>query len=91
MIPQPERRSAAHEQQQRRRHQERGGALRAMRRHMQFVLQNPYSSLHPRMKVADILAEPLKVHDSVPKAQIPDRVAELMATDERFWTYRIWA
>ena len=54
------------------------GEMRAMRRHMQFVLQNPYSSLHPRMRVADILAEPLKVHDSVPKAQIPDRVAELM-------------
>ncbi len=54
------------------------GDVRAMRRHMQFVLQNPYSSLHPRMKVADILAEPLKVHGSVPKAQIPERVAELM-------------
>jgi len=52
--------------------------VRAMRRHMQFVLQNPYSSLHPRMKVADILAEPLKVHRSVAKAEIPDRVAELM-------------
>ena len=52
--------------------------VRKMRRHMQFVLQNPYSSLHPRMKVADILAEPLKVHGSVPPAQIPERVAELM-------------
>ena len=52
--------------------------LRKMRRHMQFVLQNPYSSLHPRMKVADILAEPLKVHGSVPPARIPERVAELM-------------
>ena len=52
--------------------------VRKMRRHMQFVLQNPYSSLHPRMKVADILAEPLKVHGSVPPARIPERVAELM-------------
>jgi oligopeptide/dipeptide ABC transporter ATP-binding protein len=49
-----------------------------MRRHMQFVLQNPYSSLHPRMRVADILAEPLKVHRSVAKPEIPGRVAELM-------------
>ncbi len=56
----------------------RGGDLRAMRRHMQFVLQNPYSSLHPRMTVAQILAEPLAVHRTVAKAQIPARVAELM-------------
>ena len=54
------------------------GDVRGMRRHMQFVLQNPYSSLHPRMTVAQILAEPLKVHSSVPKTQIPDRVAELL-------------
>ena len=54
------------------------GELRAMRRHMQFVLQNPYSSLHPRMNVAQILAEPLNVHRSVPKPRIAERVAELM-------------
>ena len=52
--------------------------LRAMRRHMQLVQQNPYSSLHPRMKVADILAEPLAVHRSVPRTGIAERVAELM-------------
>jgi ABC-type glutathione transport system ATPase component len=56
----------------------KGGALRGMRRHMQFVLQNHYSSLHPRMRVADILAEPLKLHRSVPRPAIPERVAELM-------------
>jgi oligopeptide/dipeptide ABC transporter ATP-binding protein len=54
------------------------GEMRAMRRHMQFVLQNPYSSLHPRMTVARILAEPLTVHGTVPKARIAERVAELM-------------
>jgi len=54
------------------------GEMRAMRRHMQFVLQNPYSSLHPRMTVAQILAEPLTVHRTVDKARISERVAELM-------------
>ena len=52
--------------------------LRAMRRHMQFVLQNPYSSLHPRMTVAQILAEPLQVHRTVAPREVVARVAELM-------------
>ncbi len=52
--------------------------LRQTRRHMQFVLQNPYASLNPRMSVGRILAEPLEVHRTVPSAQIPDRVAELL-------------
>jgi oligopeptide/dipeptide ABC transporter ATP-binding protein len=52
--------------------------LRRMRRHMQFVLQNPYSSLNPRMTIASTLAEPLRVHRSVPASQIGARVAELM-------------
>ncbi len=54
------------------------GDLRRMRRHMQFVLQNPYSSLHPRMTVARILTEPLQVHHSVAPAQMPDRITQLM-------------
>ena len=54
------------------------GALRGMRRHMQFVLQNPYSSLHPRMTVARILAEPLQVHRSVEPHVMGARVAQLM-------------
>ena len=53
-------------------------ALRKMRRHMQFVLQNPYSSLHPRMTVAHTLAEPLRVHRCVPPESVIARVAELM-------------
>jgi len=54
------------------------GDLRRMRRHMQFVLQNPYSSLHPRMTIAQILTEPLEVHRSVPASRYRERVAELL-------------
>jgi oligopeptide/dipeptide ABC transporter ATP-binding protein len=54
------------------------GDLRRMRRHMQFVLQNPYSSLHPRMTIAQTLTEPLIIHQSVPKAHYRERVAELL-------------
>ncbi|MCL4187807.1 MAG: ATP-binding cassette domain-containing protein [Rhodobacteraceae bacterium] len=56
----------------------RGRALRQMRRHMQFVLQNPYSSLHPRMTVEQILREPLVVHRTVPAGAERARVAELL-------------
>jgi oligopeptide/dipeptide ABC transporter ATP-binding protein len=52
------------------------GEVRRMRRHMQFVLQNPYSSLNPRMTVGRILMEPLQVHQSVPKEQMAGRVAQ---------------
>ncbi|WP_274627386.1 ATP-binding cassette domain-containing protein [Arvimicrobium flavum] len=52
--------------------------LRRMRRHMQFVLQNPYSSLHPRMTIGQTLSEPLRVHRSVPAAQVRERVEELL-------------
>lgn len=54
------------------------GEVRRMRRHMQFVLQNPYSSLNPRMTVGRILTEPLQVHRSVPKNQMAERVAQLL-------------
>ncbi len=57
----------------------RRSELRRMRRHMQFVLQNPYSSLHPRMTIAQTLTEPLRVHRSVPPGAMAARVAELLA------------
>jgi peptide/nickel transport system ATP-binding protein len=53
-------------------------ALRPIRQRMQMVFQDPYSSLNPRRRVADLLAEPLKVHGKRSRAEIKDRVAELM-------------
>jgi oligopeptide transport system ATP-binding protein len=38
------------------------GELVALRRRMQVIFQDPYSSLNPRMKVGDIIAEPIRVH-----------------------------
>jgi oligopeptide/dipeptide ABC transporter ATP-binding protein len=53
--------------------------MRAMRRRMQIVFQDPYSSLNPRMKVGDIIAEPLIVHSvSKTSGERRDRAAELL-------------
>jgi oligopeptide transport system ATP-binding protein len=53
--------------------------LRAMRRHMQVVFQDPYGSLNPRMTVRAILAEPLRVHRlTATPADEAARVAELL-------------
>ncbi|HJS38493.1 MAG TPA: dipeptide ABC transporter ATP-binding protein [Burkholderiales bacterium] len=54
-------------------------ALRAVRRRVQVIFQDPYSSLNPRMTVGQILAEPLKVHRLVPdKGERELRVSELL-------------
>ena len=53
-------------------------ALRPIRQRMQMVFQDPYASLNPRRRVADLLAEPLKVHGKRSNAEIKERVAELM-------------
>jgi peptide/nickel transport system ATP-binding protein len=38
------------------------GAMRSVRRHVQYVFQDPYSSLNPILSAADIVAEPLRIH-----------------------------
>lgn len=43
----------------------RGQALRGLRREMQIIFQNPYSSLNPRMSVGAAIMEPLKIHSMV--------------------------
>ena len=52
--------------------------LRNMRRNMQIVFQDPYASLNPRMRVQQIVAEPLDIHRVGTKAERRDRVAELL-------------
>jgi oligopeptide/dipeptide ABC transporter ATP-binding protein len=53
--------------------------LRAVRRKMQVIFQDPYSSLNPRMTVGQIIAEPLAVHGIVPeRAAREARVKELL-------------
>lgn len=55
-----------------------GEALRAMRRRMQMIFQDPYASLNPRMTVGKIIAEPLIVHDLLSQNQRNDRIQELL-------------
>jgi oligopeptide/dipeptide ABC transporter ATP-binding protein len=53
------------------------GAMRGRRRALQVVFQDPYSSLNPRMRANDIVAEPLRNFAKLRHAEIDDRVAEL--------------
>jgi len=52
--------------------------LRQLRREMQIIFQDPYASLNPRMKIGDIIAEPLIIHKQGTKQSRRERVAELL-------------
>ena len=52
--------------------------LKGLRRHMQMIFQDPYSSLNPRMTVQDIIAEPLLVHGMRGRSQRQQRVRQLL-------------
>ena len=55
--------------------------MRKMRQEMQIIFQDPFSSVDPRMTVSQIIAEPIKLNKLMTnKAEIDDRVAELMQT-----------
>ena len=56
----------------------KGEELRRMRRRMQMIFQDPYASLNPRMTIGDIIGEPLQVHNMAKRAEIKERVDELL-------------
>jgi peptide/nickel transport system ATP-binding protein len=56
-----------------------GSELLRLRRQIQVVFQDPFASLNPRMKVADLIAEPWSIHpDALAKSQWRVRIAELL-------------
>ncbi|HYK32168.1 MAG TPA: oligopeptide/dipeptide ABC transporter ATP-binding protein [Streptosporangiaceae bacterium] len=59
---------------------QRGSAAKVVRRHIQGVFQDPYSSLNPTMTVGQSLAEVLKVHKVATRQERPAVVAELLQT-----------
>ena len=52
--------------------------LRALRREMQMIFQDPFSSLNPRMTLLDLVGEPLLVHGMKSRREREDRVADLL-------------
>ena len=53
------------------------GQMRRMRSHLQLVFQDPYGSLHPRMRIEDSIAEPLRITD-MSRSQRRERVLEML-------------
>jgi oligopeptide transport system ATP-binding protein len=56
----------------------KGNDLRRMRRKLQFIFQDPYSSLNPRMKAGNIVGEPLRIHNLVTRKKYRQNVEDLM-------------
>ena len=54
------------------------GEIRRMRRNMQIIFQDPFGSLDPRMRVEEVIAEPLLIHEHLGRSARRTRVAELL-------------
>lgn len=57
-----------------------GSKLKKLGREMQIIFQNPESSLNPRMKIYDSIAEPLRIHKICNKNEEKERIFELIET-----------
>jgi oligopeptide/dipeptide ABC transporter ATP-binding protein len=55
-----------------------GRELRDYRRKVQVVFQDPYSSLSPRMRVGEIIGEPLNAHEAITRRDLEVRIGELL-------------
>ncbi|MDI7116018.1 ABC transporter ATP-binding protein, partial [Klebsiella pneumoniae] len=53
-------------------------ALRAVRRDLQMVFQDPWAALNPRKTISDLVGEPLLIHEQMPAVQRTERVAQLL-------------
>ncbi|PSP94213.1 peptide ABC transporter ATP-binding protein [Halobacteriales archaeon QS_4_62_28] len=56
------------------------GELRALRTDLQYIFQDPFSSLNPRLTVGDIIGEPLDIHDIATGEERTERIYELLET-----------
>jgi len=62
---------------------------RKLRRHMQYVFQDPIGALDPRMKIIEQVTEPLRIHNRAPVSERRDKAAELLrSVDLKSYTFR---
>lgn len=68
-----------------------GERLKEFRRDAQIVFQNPFTALHPRKMIKDIVGEPLRVHYSMGSGEVTERVAETLGdvglSEEHLYRY----
>lgn len=55
-----------------------GEKLRGFRKSVQIIFQDPFASLNPRMRIVDMLSEPLNIHKIVPKGEVKDKVVDIL-------------